>query len=259
MPQRSAKHGFTLTELLIVMMIIGVLVSLLVPTVSRAIRMVRGTMTRWIMDDIGLGLEAYKADFGDYPPSEYDVSYPQTGAEKLVFYLRGPRGDGWGAGAAGHLPEHTAASRPRTRTYGPYYQADEDGILWEKVVGNTVPVAFVDAFKPPGRIIYFKAGRNDDGITTYQWDDNGSSGTEVQQGWSNYPSEERFYEWTTKKGTSSVPTDGAYYRHNYLLVSPGQDGRFGAIKRDENGNVSVATREEVENGEGSYDDITNWN
>jgi len=257
MPERPAKRGFTLVELLIVMLIIGALIGLLVPTIGRAIRTVRSTITRRIIRDIGMGLEAYKKDFGDYPSSDNDKSYPRTGAEKLVFYLRGPQGSGWGAGAAGMLPQNVGASRSRTRTYGPYYETGEDRIKWEQVRNKWERVAFLDANEPPGRIIYFKAGR-DDGKTTYDWDDNNLRAPDPQ-GKTNYPNETAFWEWTTIGGSQSAALEGDYKRHDYLLASPGQDGRFGGVRRDEDGNVSVATRQQVEDGDATYDDITNWN
>lgn len=259
MSNRTAKRGFTLVELLVVMMIVGVLVGLLVPTIGRAIRMVRGTMTRRIIDEIGLGLEAYKADFGDYPPSDYASTYPRTGAEKLVFYLRGPTGDGWGAGAAGHLPQHAGTSPARTRTYGPYYQADKDDMKWEEVDGEWVPVAFLDAFEPPGRIIYFKADRDSEGKTTYEWQDNNyPHGTRDPEGKTNYHAYRAFDDWTVIGGHDEVET-GNYHRHDYLLISPGQDGRFGGVRRKPTGEVVCVRREQVEEGKASYDDITNWN
>ncbi|MEA3367097.1 MAG: type II secretion system protein [Planctomycetota bacterium] len=258
MPERPAKRGFTLVELLIVMLIIGALIGLLVPTIGRAIRTVHSTITRRTISGIGMGLEAYKNDFGDYPPSDDDTNYPRTGAEKLVFYLRGPQGSGWGAGAAGMLPQHVGASRSRTRTYGPYYEADEDDIKWEEVRGDWRRVAFLDANEPPGRIIYFKAGRDRDGNTTYDWNDNNLRSAPDAQGKTNYPNQTAFEDWTVIGGHSSA-ADGDYKRHDYLLVSPGQDGRFGGVRRDEDGNVFVATRQQVEDGDAAYDDITNWN
>ncbi len=259
MSRRTPQRAFTLVELLIVMLIIGALIGLLVPTIARALRTVRNTMTRTIIKDIGMGLEAYKRDFGDYPPSEYDRSYPRTGAEKLVFYLRGPRDSGWGAGAAGLLPEHAGGSRSRTRTYGPYYDTDEEDIEWDQVRGEHRQVAFRDAIRPPGRIIYFKATRDDQGNTQYRWEDNNVRGVPDAEGHANYPRQTSFYEWTTVGGTSSAAQSGNYKDHDYMLISPGQDGRFGGVRRDEKGRVFTATREEVQNGDASYDDITNWN
>ncbi|MFO8014216.1 MAG: prepilin-type N-terminal cleavage/methylation domain-containing protein [Phycisphaerae bacterium] len=259
MVQRSAGRGFTLVELLIVMLIIGVLVGLLVPTIARALRTVQSTRTRAIITNLGLGLEAYKKDFGGYPPSEYDHTYPRTGAEKLVFYLRGPRDSGWGAGAGGHLPEHASTSVSRTRTYGPYHAADEEDVAWERVRGKWQQVAFLDANRPPGRIIYFKARRNAQGQTTYEWHDNNIREVPDRDGKTNYPTETTFYEWTTLRGTRASAQNGDYKRDDYLLVSPGQDGRFGGVRRDADGDVFTATREQVENGEATYDDITNWN
>lgn len=257
MAGRHHTRGFTLVELLIVMLIIGTLVGLLVPTVGRAIRTASSTRTRAIINDIGMGLNAYKRDFGDYPPSDRQTTYPRTGCEKLVFYLRGPRGSGWGAGAAGLLPEHATVSKSRTRTYGPYYNTDEDSMKREKVRGWQW-VAFLDGNAPPGYIIYFRAGRDSQGNTTYDWTDNNERAAD-RDAKTNYKSLTYFNEWTTIGGSASAARSGDYQRHDFLLISPGQDGRFGGVRRDEDGDIVITTRDEVENGDASYDDITNWN
>ena len=259
MPHRRVTHGFTLVELLLVILIIGTLIGLLVPTIGRAVRTVQSIRTRGIIQNIGLGLEAYKNDFKAYPPSECDRSYPRTGAEKLVFYLCGPVGDGWGAGAAGNLPEHVGGGLPRTRTYGPYYEAGEDDVKWDSYRGDTIRAAFLDAFEPSGFIIYFRAGRNADGETAYTWADNNDRGIADPQGKVNYPNLTAFNDWTTIGGSATAANAGRYKRHDYLLVSPGQDGRFGGVRRDDDGNVFTASRRLVEEGEATYDDITNWN
>lgn len=259
MATRPAARGFTLVELLIVMLIIGALVGLLVPTIARALRTVQSTMTRRTLDNLSMGLETYKSDFGEYPPSSYDTAYPRTGTEKLVYYLRGPLDNGWGIGAAGTLPDHATTAIERSRQYGPYFNCDEKDILWDSVRGEEEQVAFLDANEPPGRIIYFRAGRDAQGRTTYDWDDNNLRGVPDADGRTNYPSQTSFYEWAAIGGTSTAAQEGDYHRHDYLLVSPGQDGRFGGVRRDEDGDVFTASREEVENGEASYDDITNWN
>jgi len=247
---RNRNRGFTLIELLIVMLIIGVLVGILVPTIARAVRTVRATRTRDLIRNLGLGLEAFKSDFGRYPPSNSESRYPRIGAEKLVYYLRGPGGTGWGVGAGGNMPPFPDTPRP-TRTYGPYYQAEEDQLEFDNQIKRYV--AFLDYFAPPGRIIYFRAERDSAGRTTYQWNDNNLNNRRDPYGRLNYATIQFFKDCVIKFTDSSSGTD-YYYRDDYLLISPGQDGRFGAIQRLEDGSIRLTTRDE-----GSYDDITNWN
>ena len=72
-----ASAGFTLVELLVVMSIIGLLIGLLLPAVSVAVRAARVGRTKSIIQSLTVGLEAFKDDWGVYPPSDH------TSADKL--------------------------------------------------------------------------------------------------------------------------------------------------------------------------------
>jgi prepilin-type N-terminal cleavage/methylation domain-containing protein len=63
------KRAFTLVELLIVIGIIGVLSSILIPTVAGVRRKQRRKETALFVNRLKLALEQYAADFGDFPPS----------------------------------------------------------------------------------------------------------------------------------------------------------------------------------------------
>jgi len=81
MKAKKRTVGFTLLELLVVISIIGLLVALLVPTISRATETVRKAMTRRIIKEVSVGLENYRSDFGEYPPSRpYKSDDPESGA-----------------------------------------------------------------------------------------------------------------------------------------------------------------------------------
>jgi prepilin-type N-terminal cleavage/methylation domain-containing protein len=245
-------RGFTLVELMIVMLIIGVLMGILVPTIGRAIRTARATKTRRMMQDIELGLKAFKNDFQMYPPSERTGNqYPRTGAEKLVYHLRGPQGLGWGAGAGGRFPD--GATGRRSRTYGPYFQTDPEHLEYTQVGGEYQPTAFLDYFTPPGRFIYFKAGRDAAGNIAYSWQDNNAARPDPEAK-SNYASQMYFEDCVLIGGGIGGSGQKRYDNNEFLLISPGLDGRFGAIERDAQGAIRPTTREK-----GSYDDITNWN
>jgi prepilin-type N-terminal cleavage/methylation domain-containing protein len=189
MPRPEQSRGFTLIELLVVIAIIGLLMTLLVPAITKANEMVRAIQTRGILKDLSIGLEDFKKDFGDYPPSrpklyfngnppspmdpyqrpdtnykDRDVAFGDmgTGAANLVYYLYGPDRVGWGTVGGGAMP----FGGPPQRAYGPYYQCAEDGVRLEKlstsftVRGKSLTYAatgFLDAYKPPGIILYLRS------------------------------------------------------------------------------------------------------
>jgi len=66
---RSRKPGFTLVELLIVIVIIGVLAGLLVPAIWSAVRRANDARVAADIQVLAQGLESFKAKFGSYPPS----------------------------------------------------------------------------------------------------------------------------------------------------------------------------------------------
>ena len=170
MPMRRTDRGFTLVELLVVISIIGVLAMLLVPTIAAARLIAAKAATTDTINRLCLALEAYKKDFGEYPPSKVEswtATGPQRyrGAAKLVYYLAGPGGRGWGVDAAGHMPYENVATMSGmanpTRTYGPYFKAASDTVLYDTDPGTTgtnLPYmyAFKDGFSPPGKILYFR-------------------------------------------------------------------------------------------------------
>jgi type II secretory pathway pseudopilin PulG len=63
----SDRSAFTLVEMLVVIGIIVLLVGILLPTVMSVRRNAEKNAVRMELQTISLALEAYKADFGDYP------------------------------------------------------------------------------------------------------------------------------------------------------------------------------------------------
>ena len=258
-PRRTC--GFTLVELLVVIGIIGVLMTLLMPTISRATAMAREHMTRSIIKELEVGLEAFKFDFKVYPTSKPHASGTSatdqrvegeraTGAANLAYYLLGPGRSGWGIAGGGLMPFSNA--RPR-RSYGPYFQADEDAMGYSDRPGETGQVAsFLDAFNPPGAILYFASWKDPDGKTHFYWSDGNRGGADPEAK-ENYDTNEHFNQ-CVKDEEPTVTTP--YLRQDYFLVSPGLDGRYGAIIQNENtgewGPTDLGTV-------GSHcDDIGNW-
>jgi prepilin-type N-terminal cleavage/methylation domain-containing protein len=95
---RSAR-GFTLLELLVVMGILVVLVGLLLPGIRLARQRARMGEAKQTIQNVGLALQSYFGDHGDYPPSTLkDVGIPTNrlndGIESLVACLATTRMSG---------------------------------------------------------------------------------------------------------------------------------------------------------------------
>ena len=62
------RQAFTLVELLVVIVIIGILIALLVPTIGRALKRTRDAQMGFEISGLANAIEAYKIEVGDYPP-----------------------------------------------------------------------------------------------------------------------------------------------------------------------------------------------
>jgi len=85
---KHKKSAFTLVELLAVLGIIAILVALLIPAVTMVRKMARETQQKAQLTTIEMGLTAFKNDYGDYPPSEWEQP-DYCGAQKLCEALVG--------------------------------------------------------------------------------------------------------------------------------------------------------------------------
>lgn len=93
---KTRTSGLTLIEILVVVSIIAILTGLMVPAVHTVQKMAKETKQKAQFAAIGLGLSAFKSDFGDYPPSNWwnpslPGTYPQNycGSQKLAEALLG--------------------------------------------------------------------------------------------------------------------------------------------------------------------------
>jgi len=94
--QFSRTFGFTVVELLATIAIIAVLVSLIIPALHMVQRSADMAKQRGQFHSIEIALEAFRADDGDYPPSDDDVldAYAYPGAMKLAEAIIGQDGFG---------------------------------------------------------------------------------------------------------------------------------------------------------------------
>ena len=102
--QFSHRPGFTIVEMLTAIAIIAVLVSLIIPALSMVHKAADKARQRAQFHSIELGLEAFRADFGDYPESIDNQYKPEgvkaeadayCGAQKLAEAMIGLDGFGF--------------------------------------------------------------------------------------------------------------------------------------------------------------------
>ncbi len=76
-PRRSSRRGFTLVELLLVLVILGILAALVLPKFTGRTEQARITAAVTQISTFGTALDAYEVDTGSYP-------HGQDGLQQLV-------------------------------------------------------------------------------------------------------------------------------------------------------------------------------
>lgn len=87
------EAGFTLLEVLVVIVILGLLISLVAPAALRQLGSARSSVARQSIERLGSVLDLYKLDVGSYPDTEDGlqalVSKPATVASWNGPYIKG--------------------------------------------------------------------------------------------------------------------------------------------------------------------------
>lgn len=68
------RKGFTLIEVLVVIVIIGILAALLIPAITGAVAKAKQTAIAMEIEQLSQALELYNSQYGDYPPDFSDSS-----------------------------------------------------------------------------------------------------------------------------------------------------------------------------------------
>jgi type II secretory pathway pseudopilin PulG len=184
------RGGFTLVELLTIIIILSMLISLTTPSILKAREIFKVNQTRATIGQLEAGCRQYRMDWEANPPSgtgRRGVVGGLRGRYALVQALLGYRDDDGITGLG-------ARKRTRGKVKGPYVKGQKTSDKPGK------PPAFVDAF---GSDVYY-----------YRWEGDHEKG--------------RFNEADNADGPSPLgvyvkdPNDD-YYRQDYLLLSRGPD------------------------------------
>jgi prepilin-type N-terminal cleavage/methylation domain-containing protein len=220
----ATRSGFTLVEILVVIGIIVVLAGILLPTVLKAYRQAGKTRAAADLQTIGMGLEAYKQDFTDYPrPDPADASL-QRGAILLCRALIAPDSAAVDGLDGPGFKIRVGGGKP----YGPYLKADAF-----KVISSGINCEIAGRSGAP--ILYFAAASRVPNIAMAgNYIANAANNTTSQY---NYFDNSAIFTFPTKFAymLGDINADGAIgvgetaVLQPYLLWDAGDDGVFGPM------------------------------
>ena len=171
---KRTENGFTLVELMMVVLIITLLIFMLIPAVNGVMKTVKIHQTQGLVNLLDLGVEQYKLVYGSYPPWSPDLALAQVNTNAfpnsldgwkwgldpawpneapfiLTYCLQGPAGMGWKTNRDGKLTTDVAPHVSSvTADFGPWVEAGNSSIqqCLSGGAGNTTLYrpAFVDSF-----------------------------------------------------------------------------------------------------------------
>ena len=92
MTAQSRRAGFTLLELLVVIVVLGLLAALVGPRILGRVSDAKGTSARTQIELLGLALDSYRLDNGSYPTTDQGLAAlnAKPASEPLPPNWRGP-------------------------------------------------------------------------------------------------------------------------------------------------------------------------
>ena len=128
------RSGFTLIELIVVVVIIGLLAGLVLPQYIRQEEKAKLKAARAQIELLGLALDAYRLDTGDYPTTEQGLAalweQPTAGAPlgwRGAYTRKGIPLDSWGRGYVYRGPPGGAGAGYDLLSYGKDGEAGGEG------------------------------------------------------------------------------------------------------------------------------------
>jgi len=197
-------------ELLTIIIILGMLVALVSPAVTEARKQFKVNQTRAIIEQLKMGVNLYRDDVGDLPPS--DGSYPAPGGTNKQLS---------GAGGAAGLVQCLIGYKNDDGMSGPGFRTVKPG----KTHGPYVSQKLRYAGEPP---IFQDAFAND--IIYYRWYSTGSNSGNFRGADNSGQGPTDIMTYVRDPRTNDQ--DHPYYREDYLILSPGPDRQWAKVTAD---------------------------
>ncbi len=248
--QAGAKQtGFTLVEVLVVVVIIGILASLAVPAIFVAMRKVEDGTAIVEVKLVAQALDAYKVEYGEYPPDftnhqhvidHLNRIFPRRREwqqpsdvlfldphQALLFWLRGffanpeypitgdINGDGIPDSERKPFVEFNVAMIVAFDSDGDGNKEDPDTDLDLDTPGEILAPSKM----PQSPIVYFDSRSDQGAVSSYQLGNNPKSSVLAGNGGTAMP-----YMWSE---TYTQPRKKYVNPDSFQLISAGRDGHFG--------------------------------
>lgn len=120
LPKHATRAGFTLIEMLAVILILSILMAVLVTSLSGAREAAKVELSKGRISELGIALGTYEGDIGDYPASHFESGFSSSagmsnqGIESMVLAIWKPPFDGLGLDddLLGNMDGDSASSQP---------------------------------------------------------------------------------------------------------------------------------------------------